>query len=290
MSGDWREEEKLRHLVGGHEGPKRRTSGTREIGGSAELSMDELAAAAIADIESNKPRRKYSTDDRPPEVHIGRSRVSTVILGVLIVVAVFVARNALKPLPPPIPGDPVEVAAVLSPAARAASALVPEWTSAHGPNGPIGERERAIRIGGLIVEMERAVARDDSTAQVYSDAISALLSEVPDGAEVAGLFATVDEARLLTSRRALAPFAREAPMALGAWLQGARVAAAAGDVGFFASLRSKESMRLLLGLPSVSPEVETARGMLDTILRRRGRPDFVAVSGALEVLQRELAN
>jgi hypothetical protein len=293
MKGNWREEEKLRHLTGAHDsdGPKRRTSGTREIGNTlGEKSLGELAAAAIADIESNKPRRKYSTDERPPDVVIRRSRISTVILGILIVVGVFVGKRALTPPPPPIAGDPVEVFAVLSPAARITPALTPEWSSARGDEGALGERERAIRIGALIVEMERAVAREDSTAHVHAEAIAALVAEVPDAAEVAGLFANIADARALSSRRALAPFAREAPMALGAWMQGSRVAAAAGDAGFFASLRSRESMRLLLSLPGVSPEVETARGLLDTILRRRGRPDFIAVSGALEILQRELAN
>jgi hypothetical protein len=138
--------------------------------------------------------------------------------------------------------------------------------------------------------MERALARDDSTAHEHSDAIAALLGSVPDAGEVAALFATVDDARLLTTRAALAPFARAAPMALGAWLQGARVAATAGDGGFFASLRSRESLRLLMLLPEPSPEVNAGRERLQAILNRRGRPDFTAAIGALEALQRELAN
>jgi hypothetical protein len=289
MAGDkptWREEEKLRHLVGGHDAP-RRTSGTREIRDSGRRSLAEIAELAVADIESNKPRRKYSTDDRPPEVVIRRSRVGIVALGLLIVVAIFTWKKTLTPPPPPIPGDPVEIVAVLSPAARGSAALAPEWsTIASG----LGERARAVRIGALIVEMERAVTRDDSTAHTHSEAISALLANTPDAAEVAGLFATLEDARQLTSRAALAPFARAAPMALGAWLQGARVAAAAGDAGFFASQRSRESVRLLLLLPNVSPEVQAARERLDAILLRRGRPDFAAAIGALEVLQRELAS
>jgi hypothetical protein len=286
MKGDWREEEKLRHLVGGHEPqPKKETA--REIGAaSAGKSMAELAAAAIADIESDKARRKYSTDDRPADVRIRRSRVGVVALGLLIVVGIFAWKRTLTPPPPPIPGDPIEVVAVLSPAARLSAALAPEWSA----GAELGERERAIRIGALIVEMERAVSRDDSTAHEHSDAISALLAGVPEATEVAALFARVEDARLLTTRAALAPFAREAPTALGAWLQGARVAATAGDVGFFASRRSRESLRLLLLLPGVSPEVQAARERLDTVLRRRGRPDFGAAIGALEVLQRELAN
>jgi hypothetical protein len=295
MKKDWREEEKLRHLTGAHDasGRPRRNSGAREIGGAlSQKSMGELAAAALADIESNKPRRKYSTDEAPPEVVIRRSRVKIVVLGVLVFVLVRVASTTLKPGPPPIPGDPVEVFAVLSPAAQAGVPVTPEWSSARaGEGGTLGERERAIRIGALIVEMERDVARSDSTmAQGHAEAIAAILSEVAEGSDAAGLFTNLKEARALSSRHALAPFAREAPMALGAWIQGARVAALLGDAGFFASLRSRESMRLLLGMQGVTPEVQTARDLLDTILRRRGLPDFTAASGALEILQRELAN
>jgi hypothetical protein len=287
MKGDWREEEKLRHLVGGHE-PQAKQETAREIGAvGGGKSMAEIAAAAIADIESDNARRKYSSDEGPGDVVVRRSRVGIVALGLLIVVGIFTWKRTLTPPPPPIPGDPVEVVAVLSPAARAAPALEPEWSLLAGG---LGESERAVRIGSLIVEMERAVARDDSTAHVHSDAIAALLAGVPDAVEVAGLFATLEDARLLTTRAALAPFARAAPMALGAWLQGARVASAAGDAGFFASRRSQESLRLLMLLPGVSPEVQTARERLDAILRRRGRPDFAAATGALEVLQRELAN
>lgn len=291
--GDWREEEKLRHLIGGHtDGPRRRNSGTREIGdvGSGK-SMGELAAAAIEDIRSDKARRKYSTDERPPEVTIGRSRLSIAVLGVTVFVAVRVAMSTFKPLPPPIPGDPVDVVAILSPASQSGVPVTPEWSAAHVDTGALGERERAVRIGALIVEMERGIARSDSLgAQASADAIAALVADVPDGAEVAGLFAHLEDARLLSSRAALAPFARAAPMALGAWLHGARIATITRDAGFFASLRSKESMRILLEMSQVSPEVETARDRLDKVLRVRGRPDFAAAAGALEIIQRELAN
>lgn len=263
----------------------------RDVGASGRgKSMAELAAAAVADIESGKRQRTYSTDERPPDVVIRRSRVSTVVLGLLIVVAIFTCKRTLTPPPPPIPGDPVDIVAVLSPAARADSALPFEWTSARSDTGALGERERAVRIGALLVELERAALRADSTAQRYADAIAALVADVPEGTETAALFATVADARQLSSRRALAPFAREAPMALGAWLHGARVAAAFGDAGFFASLRSKESLRLLMGLPGTSAEVAAARDLLQTILQRRGRPDFAAAGGALEVLEREMAN
>jgi hypothetical protein len=79
-------------------------------------------------------------------------------------------------------------------------------------------------------------------------------------------------------------------MGIGGWLQAARVAAAAGDAGFFASTRSRESLSLLLEVRGVTPDTQAARDRLDTLLHRRGRPNFAAVSDALDLLQRELAN
>lgn len=282
------DEERIRDLVSDAR-RSRRTAGVRDVAAAGgRRSTAQLVNDAMLDIESGKRRRVYSTDERPPDVVIRRSRVSTVVLGLLIVAAVFTWKHVLTPPPPPIPGDPVDVVAVLSPAARLAAPLPFEWSTA---GADLGERARAIRIGGLIVELERAAGRGDSTvARRFADDIAALVAGLPDGAEAAGLFASVATARLLSSRHALAPFARAAPMALGAWLQGARVAAGNGDVGFFASRQSKESMRLLALIPGASPEVTAASERLETILQRRGLPDFGAAMGALDLLQRELAN
>ncbi len=283
--------ERLTHLVGGAEPAPAGRERVREIDAMRRSrSTAQLVEDALLDIESGRRKRKYSTDERPPDVNIRRSRAGVVVLGLLMVVAMFAWKRVLTPPPPPIPGDPVEVVAVLSPAARVSAPMPFEWSAARSDTGSLGERARAIRIGGLIVELERAAARNDSTAQPFADAIAALVAEVPEGAEVAGLFATVPDARLLSSRHALAPFARAAPMALGAWLQGARVAVAGGDAGFFASQRSRESLRLLLSMAAASPEVAAASDRLQTILHRRGLPDFAAAAGALDVLQRELAN
>ncbi|MDP1861959.1 MAG: hypothetical protein Q8K82_25085, partial [Gemmatimonadaceae bacterium] len=226
----------------------------------------------------------------PPDVVIRRKRTSYVVLAMVCAGAVFAWSRVLH-RPPPVPSDPVELVTVLSPAAGASPALAPEWSVVRGVSDSLSERGRATRIGALLVEFERAWVRNDSSAQAAGDAIAALLANEPDGAEVGALFAGGPaEARLPSARHALAPHVRAAPMGVGGWLQAARVAAAAGDAGFFAGTQSKESLALLLDMPGVTPDVQAARDRLDTLLRRRGRPDFAAVSDALELLQRELAN
>lgn len=254
-------------------------------------AVEALAAAAVAAIEAERgPRRKYSTDERPPDVVIKRKHVSYVLLPVVCGIA-FVVWSRVLHRPPPVPSDPVELAAALSPAAAASPALSPEWNVVRGVSDSLSERGRAVRVGALLVELERAWTRADSSAAVPGDGIAALLADQPDGAEVGALFAGgTAESRLPSARQSLAPFVRTAPMGVGAWLQAGRVASAARDAGFFASARSKESLALLLEMPGVSAEGQAARDRLDKLLHRRGRPNFAAVADALEFLQRELAN
>ena len=250
-----------------------------------------LAAAAVAAIEAERgPRRKYSGNERPPDIIIRRKPASYVVLAIICAIAVFAWLRVLHRTPP-VPSDPVELVTVLSPASAAWPALEPEWSVVRGVSDSLSERGRAVRVGALLVELERAWVRGDSSAPVFGDAIAALLADQSDGAEVGAIFAggTAD-ARLPSARHALAPLVRAAPMGLGGWLQAARVAAAACDAGFFASTRSKESLALLREVPGVTPEMQAARDRLETLLHRRGRPDFGAVSGALELLQHALAN
>ena len=285
------DDERLRELITDGTPPASDGETAREIGRARPQRTDDLADAAVAEIEADyRPKRKYSTDERPPEVVIRQRRTSYVALALVTGVAAFAWYRVLH-RPPPVPSDPVEFVAILSPQAASSPALPPEWDVVRGVSDSLTERGRAVRVGTLLVEFERSWVRDDSSAQRSADAIAALLVDQPDGAEVAGIFANGNvEARLPTTRRDLAPLVRAAPMGVGGWLQAARVAASSGDAGFFASARSKESMRLLLEMPNVSPDVQTARDRLSELLTRRGRPDFVAVSGLLDSLQRELTN
>jgi hypothetical protein len=293
MAGKPLDDDQLRDLIG--DAPRAHADGdvVREIGVPARSpqALESLAAAAVAAIEAERgPRRKYSTNERPPDVVIRRKHSSYVLLAIVCAVAVFAWSRVLR-RPLPVPSDPVELVAVLSPTATAGPALPPDWSAVRGVSDSLSERGRAMRIGALLVEFERAWVRGDSSAQAPGDAIAALLADQPDGADVGALFAGGPaEARLPSARHALAPLVRAAPMGIGGWLQAARVAAAAGDAGFFASTRSRESLTLLLAVPGVSPETQSARDRLDTLLHRRGRPNFMAVSDALELLQRDLAN
>lgn len=285
------DEDHLRELIG--DAPSAEPDAVHEIAAPVRTpqGVEALAAQAVAAIEAERgPRRKYSGKERPPDVVIRRKHTSYVILAVVCAIAAFAWSRVLR-RPPPVPSDPVDLVTVLSPVAAASPARAPEWSAVRGVSDSLSERGRAMRIGALIVEFERAWVRADSSAPVFGDAIAALLADQPDGAEVGALFAGGSaEARLPSARHALAPLVRAAPMGVGGWLQAARVAAAVGDAGFFAGTRSKESLSLLLELPGVTPETQSARDRLDKLLRRRGRPNFVAVSDALDLLQRELAN
>ena len=285
--------ERLKELIGEIDPLVDEVEVVHEIGASGKnaKSMEEIAAAAVAEIEKNTgPRRKYSTDERPELAP--RRRWSSVLLAALVMTfSGVVGYRFFRPPSPVLPSDPIAFIGVLSAAAAAKPTVEPEWSVPRGASDSLSERGMAIRIGALLVEYERAAARGDSTAQVFGDAISALVTNVPDGIDVATIFAAGGaDARSSTARHALAPLVRVAPMALGGWLQAARVAASAGDAGFFVSRESRAGLTQLLALRSPSPEVEAARDRLDTLLHRRGRPDFAAVADALETIQRELAN
>jgi hypothetical protein len=287
------DEDRLRELIG--DAPPANADGdvVHEIAVPARSPkvVKALAAAAVAAIEAERgSRRKYSANERPPDFVIRRRRTSYVGLAIVCAIAAFVWSRVLR-RPPAVPSDPVELVTVLSPAAAASPPLAPEWSAVRGVSDSLSERGRAMRVGALLVELERAWMRGGSSAAASGDGIAALLAGQPDGAEVGAIFAGGSaEARLPAARHALSPLVRVAPMGVGGWLQAARVAAAAGDAGFFASTRSKESLALLLEVPGVTPETEAARDRLDKLIHRRGRPNFAAVSEALELLQRELAN
>lgn len=293
MPGKPLDDERLRELIGDALPANTDGDAVHELGSPvrSQKAAEALAAAAVAAIEAERgPRRKYSGHERPPDAVIQRRRTSYVVLAAACAAAVFTWSRVLH-RPAAVPSDPVELVALLSPVAAAGPALAPEWSAVRGVSDSLSERGRAMRVGALLVEFERASVRNDSSAAAVGDAIAALLADQPDGAEVGALFAGGPaEARLPAARHALAPLVRAAPMGVGAWLQAARVAASAGDAGFFAGTRSKESLSLLLETPGVTPEVQTERDRLDKMLHRRGRPDFTAVADALELLQRELAN
>lgn len=287
------DEDRIRELIGDAPGANADGDVVHEIAVRVRSpkAVDALAAAAVAAIEAERrPRRKFSGNERPPDIVIRRRRRSYVVLPIACAIAAFAWSRVLH-RPPPVPSDPVELVTVLSPDAASAPALAPEWSAVRGVSDSLSERGRAVRVGGLLVELERAWVRADSTAPAFGDAIAALLADQPDGAEVGAIFAggTAD-ALLPSARHALAPLVRAAPMGIGGWLQAARVAAAGGDAGFFASTRSKKSLALLLQVPGVTSETHAERDRLDKLLHRRGRPNFAAVSGALDLLQRELAN
>lgn len=292
MAGKPLDDEQLKDLITDGTPAVSDGDSVREIGRVRTSQADALVQAAVAAIEAEHgPKRKYSSDERPPDVIIRARRSSLILLGLLLIVAGMVWKRALH-RPPPVPSDPVELVAVLSPAAAGSSALTPEWDVVRGVSDSLSERGRAMRVGALLVELERAWVRNDSSTAAPGDAIAALLADLPDGgADVAAMFAGgAAESRAPSARLALAPFVRAAPEGVGAWLQAARIAAGLVDAGFFASARSKESLRLLLDMQGVSPDAQSARVRLQELLARRGRPDFAAVSSVLETLQRELAN
>jgi hypothetical protein len=264
----------------------------REIAASPDAlkgTLAEAAATAMAQLKASGPGGGVATPPPPPPVS-RRRRVGPLVLVYLLGIVSGAGVERFRRAPEVPPPDPLQLIAILSPAAAAAASAAPEW-SAYAGGDLLSERGRAIRLGGLLVEFERAAARGDSAAQVFAEAISAIVVEIPDGTDVATLYAAGgDRARSSSTRRALYSFARAAPLALGAWIQAARVAAAAGDAGFFASRKSREELAYLLRLPGITPEASAARDRLETLLTRRGLPDFGAVSGALEVVQRELAN
>lgn len=153
------------------------------------------------------------------------------------------------------------------------------WATTRGPADPLPARARGVRIGARLADLELlARARDARAAKVAAE-LAVLLDEVPgSGPAVAVLDtiralavagAVVAPTLLATGHAAATAVAGTASVALGAWVEAARIAARQRDAAFF----RRPASRAALARARSSPEVETTTPGLAERLGRLPAPD-----------------
>jgi hypothetical protein len=199
--------------------------------------------------------------------------------------------------------------------------LATDWRSAWLPTptmAAMSERARAVRVGARVIDLElSARARNGAIAAAYyrgdpaatavftrqspliaafAGEITATLADVPEAAASAGLYARVVgmahrpatiNSELYYGRKALLDF-QPRYLAIGNWLEAARVAAQRGDRAFFNTPESRAALLVLASTTTIPPD---ARPLVDRLLRLMpdGRAGNLAVlepalTGALRAL------
>lgn len=143
---------------------------------------------------------------------------------------------------------------------------VPAWGTARSGDAPVTDRGRAVRVGVLLVQYDLLARRADSAAAERAAMIAAQLDDVPAGSAAAARWREIARART-ASERATAADAEVARslvdsdfVQLGAWLEGARTAATAGQTAWFDAHDDATLKRVSVspGLPSAHREALAA--------------------------------
>jgi hypothetical protein len=156
-------------------------------------------------------------------------------------------------------------------------------------------------VGARLTDLELAVrARDAATTALLAADIAALLQDVPASGPLAAVYREIArragepadrlEPLVAQGRDSIAQILGENFVALGAWVEAARVAAARRDAGFFRSRVTSAVLDRTTKHPSLD---EQARGSLQQIrsaIRAEGAPDWSALErellGVLQALAR----
>ncbi len=146
------------------------------------------------------------------------------------------------------------------------------WGSVRGSDQPLTAGARAARLGARLTDLALAVQRRDSAAGTLAADIGALLETVPAAGPVGAMYhdigtragaAPSDLAPLLTQAgSAAARLAGADLVQLGAWVEAARVAAAAQDAAFF---DSPQSRRMLTRAGTLTGLTEPARSLISRL-------------------------
>ena len=159
------------------------------------------------------------------------------------------------------------------------------WGLTRGTAGT-AENVTAVRLGARLVDLSIASRGNDPAAAEISAEMAAMIAELPAGAELSRRVAAVTEATTADEREeridgvetALRARFNVTSLQLGAWLEAARFAAQARDVGFF---RSKVSRQTLA--QELTSENENARTAWNAIRASVGsaEPEWVQLHDEL---------
>jgi len=183
-------------------------------------------------------------------------------------------------------GDPGRYAALLRRPGVPAEWDAAPWAATRAVDGPLDPRARAVRLGARITDLQASAAARDAagTRQAAAD-VAALLDSLPAAGAAAAVYDEVGrragepaaalEPVLERGRRTAARLAGEDGVALGAWAEAARLAAARRDAAFFRSRDTRAALDRAAPSGAVPP---AARAALDRLRSASaGEPDWTAL-------------
>lgn len=165
--------------------------------------------------------------------------------------------------------DALDFAAILiangrSPGLDAPFAAWPVTRSADGP--VISASARSVRLGARSTDLELAVRNGDARSPALAREMAVLLDAIPGAGPVADIYrniATRSDSKLDAStliqkgRRALQQLPGDSLVLLGAWLEGARLAAHQRDAAFFEAPQSRQMVVRVRALSTVPDSART---------------------------------
>ena len=174
------------------------------------------------------------------------------------------------------PGDPGRYAARLEARGIPTGWNGSPWAATRAADAPLAPRARAVRLGARLTDLEVAAAVGDaaSTRRAAAEAATrrgALPAAGPASsvyAEVrgrAGEPAAALAPLLARGRRTAARLAGEEGVALGAWAEAARLAAARHDAAFFRARESRAALGRAARMDVLPAEARAAVGRLQDV-------------------------
>jgi len=184
--------------------------------------------------------------------------------------------------------DPGRYAALLARPGIPAGWNASPWSAARAAGETMDPRARAVRIGARITELEAASAAGDSAAARRAAAeVGALLEPLPAAGPAIAVYAEIGRragepaAALATvrerGRETAARLAGEDGVALGAWAEAARLAAARRDAEFFRARATRDALARAAHDPSLPAEARAAAERARAALSAAAAPDWEAV-------------
>jgi hypothetical protein len=167
------------------------------------------------------------------------------------------------------------------------------WRSARSSDAPMTDRGRAVRLGVLLMQYELAARRADSAAASRATMIASLLDGVPGGGAAAMRWRTVASERRPANERMRAAdmeIARSLVdpdfVALGTWLESARVATA-GSLRDWFDANGTAPLARAAASPALSAAERESISNVERLVKARPL-DIPALAAAVAAAERDL--